>query len=288
MSNNQNLLRQLRRFPYQSLSAIFMMYVTFLVISIFALFVLGGHSLLNYFESRPQVTAFFQDDIDQLTVNQLQDTLRSQINLTSARYINQDEALSIYRAQNADNPLLLEMVTADILPASLEVSTRSVKDLEIAASILQKAPGVEEVVFQKDIIDVLKKWVTGIRIAGLTLSILLLLASLATIILILGLKFSARKSEFKTLRLLGATSWYIRAPFVKEGILYALVGSILGWGSSYLALLYLTPNLLTFFQGIPLLPVPLWVMLSLFGAELLLALSLGISASLVATRRFVR
>jgi cell division transport system permease protein len=288
MSQRQAVFYHLRRFPYQSLAATAMMYVTFLLISIFALFILGAHSLLNYFESRPQVTAFFTNDATKEQADSLEVKLRDNLSVTSTRYIDSEEALSIYRAQNADNPLLLEMVTADILPASLEVSTLNVTELEYAAQIMQESPGVESVVFQKDIIDTLKKWVTGIRLTGIGLISLLSIVSLTTIVVILGLKFTAQKSEIKTLRLLGATNWYIRSPFMKEGIFYGLMGSVLGWGSSYLVLLYLTPNLLTFLQGINLLPVPIWIMLALLGIELLIGTSIGIVASLVATRRFVR
>lgn len=288
MSQRQTVFRHLRRFPYQSLAAVLMMYITFFLISIFSLFILGAHSLLNYFESRPQVTAFFRDATPKEKVDQLESKLRANIPVTAARYIDQEEALAIYRAQNADNPLLLEMVTADILPASLEVSTQNVADLEKAAQIMQASEGIETVVFQKDIIDTLKKWVTGIRFAGIGLITLLSLASLTTIVIILGLKFATQKAEIKTLRLLGATSWYIRAPFVKEGMFYGLLGPVLGWGSSYLVLLYLTPNLLAFLQGITLLPVPIWVMLALLGIEVVIGLVIGVIASLMATRRFVR
>lgn len=288
MSQRLAVYRHLRRFPYQTLAATLMVVITFFLISVFSLFVLGAHSLLNYFESRPQVTAFFREGTSESTARQLESTLRAKLSLTDTRYVSQEEALSIYRAQNADNPLLLEMVTADILPSSLEVSTQNVADLETAASIMQQGEGVEEVVFQKDIVDTLKRWVGGIRIAGIGLSSLLLLATLVTIIVILGLKFSAQKAEIKTLRLLGATQWYIRAPFVKEGILYGLLGALIGWGSSYLLLLYLTPNLLAFLQGIPLLPIPYWLMLALLGSELLVGLLIGVIASLIATRRFVR
>ncbi len=184
--------------------------------------------------------------------------------------------------------MLLEMVTADILPASLEVSAKNAKDLESIAAVMQKAPAVEEVVFQKDVIDTLRKWVSGIRISGIILSGLLIFASLTTIVVILGIKFTSRRNEIKTLSLLGATSWYIRGPFVSEGIIYAVVGSLIGWGLSYLTLLYLTPNIVGFLQDITILPVPVWVMFALLGAEIFLATTIGALASLIATRRYGR
>jgi cell division transport system permease protein len=288
MSHKNTVLKHIRRSPYQSLAAIFMTSITFFIVSVFALVVLGASSMLAFFESRPQVTAFFKDEATTTQVEALKTEISNTVSVEDIRYISKDDALEIYRKQNENNPLLLEMVTADILPASLEVSAKNVKDLESIASVMQKNTFIEEVVFQKDVIDTLRKWVGGVRITGITLSGLLILASLTTIVMILGLKFTARKAEINTLSLLGATPWYIRGPFVTEGIIYAVIGAIAGWGISYLALLYLTPNLIGFLQEITILPVPLWVMGSLLGGEIILACLIGAFASLIATRRYGR
>lgn len=281
-------LKHIRRSPYQSMAAIFMTAVTFFIVSVFSLVVLGAHSMLSYFESRPQVTGFFKEDIAEADIESLKSDISAAVVVDAIKYISKDDALEIYKKQNTDNPLLLEMVTADILPASLEVSAKNVKDLEVIASLMQKNKAVEEVVFQKDVIDTLRKWVDGVRLVGIVLSTLLILASLTTIVVILGLKFSARKAEINTLSLLGATSWYIRGPFVVEGMIYAVLGSIIGWGMGYLSLLYLTPNIISFLGDITLLPVPVWVMMSILAAEVLLASIIGALASLIATRRYGR
>jgi len=288
MSHKNTVLKHIRRSPYQSLAAVFMTTVTFFIVSIFALVVLGAHSMLLFFESRPQVTAFFKDDATTTQIESLKNEISTTITVENMHYISKDDALEIYRKQNENNPLLLEMVTADILPASLEVSAKNVRDLESIASLMQKDDSVEEVVFQKDVIDTLRKWVGGIRITGIVLSSLLILASLTTIVMILGLKFTARKAEINTLSLLGATSWYIRGPFVSEGIIYAVIGALAGWGIAYLSLLYLTPNLVNFLQDIAILPIPIWVMLSMLGGEIILACLIGAFASLIATRRYGR
>lgn len=276
----------MRRSPYQSVAAIFMTTITFFIVTTFTLTVLGATQMLAFFESRPQVTAFFKDETTEAQVQSLKQAIENNTRIESTKYISKEDALELYRRENQDNPLLLEMVTADILPASLEVSAKNVSDLEAVASVMQASPHVEEVVFQKDVIDALKKWVTGIRIGGGVLTGLFLLSSLTTIVVILGLKFVSKKSEINTMALLGASSWYIRAPFVIEGMLYGIVGSIMGWGIAYVTLLYISPNLVEFLAGIPLLPVPLWVMGSILGGQVLLGLLLGAVSSFIATNRY--
>ncbi len=288
MAQKNTVLKHIRRSPYQSFAAIFMTSVTFYIVSVFALVVIGAHSMLAFFESRPQVTAFFKDDTTTSQVESLKSSINQTVGVEAMQYLSKEDALAIYRNQNTDNPLLLEMVTADILPASLEVSAKNVDDLESVAGLMQKAPIVEEVVFQKDVIDTLRKWVSGVRIAGIALSGLLIFASLTTIVMILGLKFTARKAEINTLSLLGATSWYIRSPFVSEGMIYAVSGAMIGWGLSYITLLYLTPNIVGFLQDIVILPVALLTMVIMLGAEIVLASMIGALASLIATRRYGR
>jgi cell division transport system permease protein len=288
MTKFRTTLKLIRRSPYQSIAAVIMTTVTFFIISVSSLAALGGHQLLQFFQSRPQVTAFFKDGTTPAQVEAVKTQITQGKAIDSATYISQSDALTLYREQNQDNPLLLEMVTADILPASLEVSAKNVTDLASIAETMQQSSYVEEVVFQKDVIDTLAKWVNGLRWGGAILSGLLVFASVTTIIIILGLKFSNKKNELKTLALLGASSWYIRSPFLVEGILYSLLGAFLGWGISYLVLLYTTPNLIDFLTGIPLLPVPLWVMAIILGGELLLGAILGAVSSLIATRRLGR
>lgn len=281
-------LKHIRRSPYQSIAAVVMTTVTFFMITLFVLVTLGGSGLLTYFESRPQVTAFFEDQATRGDADKLLDRIKSQVEVESSSYVSKDDALAIYREQNKADPLLLEMVTADILPASLEISAKNVADLERVATVMEDDALVEEVVFQKDVIGVLETWINGARIAGIGLSGVLLIVSLVAIITILGMRFAMRKGEITTLSLLGATSWYIRSPFVIEGVLYASLGALLGWISAYIVLLYLSPNLVSFFQGIPLLPVSPWTMLAILGGELLLSIAIGSLASLVATRRYGR
>ncbi len=288
MSRVNRVFSAIRRTPYQSLSAILITSITFFVLTTLTLFLLGTNRLLSYFESKPQVTAFFKDtatnqDIDALKAKIQQTTLVD--NLT---YVSKEEALELYREQNKDNPLLLEMVTADILPSSLEVSSTSVDGLEAIAAVMQDSPHIEEVVYQKDVIDSLRKWLFGIRLTGIVLTATLLFVSMTTLIVIVSLKFRSKKTEMYTLTLLGATKWYIKAPFMTEAILYGCLGAFIGWGISYVLLLYLTPNIISFMGDISLLPVPVWAMGIVLLAQLAVGCILGTFASLIATRRLGR
>jgi cell division transport system permease protein len=278
----------IRRSPYQALAAIGIMVLTFFVASVFILLTAGSGSILRYFETRPQVTAFFKDEVTLAEVEELKTNLLATGKVEEVQYVSKEEALTIYREQNKDDPLLLEMVTANILPASLEVATKDLTYLGEIAGLLQKEPGVEEVIFQEEVVEALRNWTTNIRTIGIALIVSLGLISFLIILVIIGMKVALRRSEVEILQLIGASASYIHTPFVLEGIFYGLVGAFVGWGVSYLLLLYATPFLVNFLAGIPILPVSFFLMLGLLGAEILLGVLIGILGSLIAVKRYLR
>lgn len=278
----------IRRSPYQALAAIGIMTLTFFIASVFALAAAGSQTILRYFETRPQVTAFFEDQVTLSQVDVLKAKLAETKKVKEMRYVSKEEALAIYREQNKDDPLLLEMVTANILPASLEVSTTDISSLGEIAEILRNEPGVEEVIFQEDIVRALHNWTTTLRKVGVALVGSLGLVSLLIILIIIGMKVSLRREEIEILQLIGASSWYIRAPFIFEGIFYGILGAVLAWGISYLGLLYSTPFLFDFLAGIPILPVPIFFMLGVLGAEIFVGVIIGVLGSLLAVKRYLK
>lgn len=280
--------KHIRRTPYQAISAIMVLTLTFFIAAIYFLVMIGSEQILRYFETRPQVTIFFEDEIAEEQIQQIQEKLNANVGVEKTEFISKEEALSIYQEQNKDDPLLLEMVTADILPASLEVSAIDATYLPQIAQSVKDEEGVEEVIFQEDVVKAVTAWTRAVRISGVVLLGFLSITSMLIILIIVGLKISARKVEIKTLRLVGATNWYIIGPFIVEGIIYGTFSAFLAWGSAYVVLLYSTPFLVSFLGEIPLLPVPVSFMFILLLGMLISGAIIGSISSLLAARRFLR
>lgn len=279
--------KHIRRTPYQSIAAICMLFLTFLAISVFAFIVFGSTVIISYFESKPQVTAFFTEAAQQSDIDALETQLKQTGKIASIKFISKKEALQIYKEQNKNDPLLLELVTEDILPASLEISTNQVEDLNAISDMLKNKDIVSEVVYQKDIVSTLTKWTNAIRLLGVILITVLSLVSVFIMMIVIGFKVSQKRDEIEIMKLLSATNWYIRWPFVFEGVFYGVVGAFLGWLIASGGLFYATPYLQTFLKGIPLLPVSPWFLLELLVSELVIAGGLGLLASILAVRRYL-
>jgi cell division transport system permease protein len=286
----KTVLSHIRRSPYQALAAIMIMFLTFFAITSFILLSLGSIRIIKYFESAPQVIAFFEKgkDLSSEKIEDIKSKLAATGKLAEFRYVSIHEAEAIYREKNSDDPLLLELVNYKILPPSIEISASSIDSLTELKDILAAQPGVEDVAFYEDIVDSLSAWIRNIRIFGMSLVGFLLIQSVLIIITITGMKIMVRKDEIEILRLIGASKWFIFWPFIMEGAVYGIIGALIGWGATYVLLLYLTPLLLTWLQDISLLPIPSWIMLFILTAELAAGFIIGGLGGLLAALRFLR
>lgn len=283
-------LSRIRRSPYQTLAAISIMTMTLFLASVFFLVAAGSQAILHYFETRPQVNAFFKQDV--VPTPQEVDLIKAQLEATgmvdTVKFVSKDDALKIYKDLNKSDPLLLEAVTANMLPASIEVSAKNPDDLKALSEMLKKQSDIDDVRFAEEVVSSLAVWTRSVRYVGIALVGAHVLITFSIILLIIGIKVANRRDEISILQLVGATRGYISAPFLMEGILYGVTGGIFAWGIAYLVLLYSMPFLVTFLAGIPILPPPIVFMLEVLAGEVALGAIIGGFGGLVAVRRFLR
>lgn len=250
MSNSLSIWQRFRRTPYQTTASVFMMFITLFVLGLFFLMVASSSALLSFFESKPQLTVFFKNDKDKVSIDQLVAKLNATEKLSGYKYVSKEEALAIYREQNKNDPLLLEMVTADILPSSLDISAVSPKFLNELYEIVKNEPGVDDIVFQKEVVDTLISWSTTIRRVGAVFILLLIVATFLILLTSVGMKIALKKEEIEILKLVGATKWYIKRPFVWEGIIIGILGATMSSALTILLIFYLKPFVSGFLKGI--------------------------------------
>lgn len=279
----------IRRSPFQSLIAFFTVFTCFFILNSFILINRGLSSVLNHFETKPEITIFLKDGLDQSTVESVQKELATYPEIKEIRYISKEKALSLYKDMNKENPLLTEMVTASILPASFEVSAYNPKVLEvIAQNFSAKSQIVDEIIYQKDVIQSLLNWTQVIRTSSIVLITLFISIAFVVIFTLIGMKITNRKDEIKISRLLGASKFYVKKPFLMEGIIYGISGSLIGFLLSFIVIYNFRNSINSFFQPIVFIPN-----LSLFEPLLLLieiavGVIIGLSASWLGARRYIK
>lgn len=280
--------RNIRRSPFQAIAASMVMFLTFFAILVFILLAAGSQMILKYYESKPQVIAFFKDGTTQNDVTTIQNALSQEAKVVGTKFVSKEDALTIYRERNKNDPALLELVTANILPASLEISTQTPQDLHEIAQILRKEPVVEEVIVPEDVVATLTSATRVIRVVGAAVVTFLTLFAILVILMVIGFKIRLKRDEIEIMRLIGASSQFIRSPFILEGIFYGLAGAVSSWIIVYILIWYFTPFWQGYLGEVTLLPVNPLFMLALLSGSLLVAILIGSLGSLGAVRRYLR
>ncbi len=301
MIKRSGIYTTMRRNPYQSSVAILIMTLTFFVTGTFLFLSVFSSGILSYFESKPQITIFFTDKKTKESIQILSENLKASGRVSATKYVSKEDALSIYKEQNKQDPLLLEMVTADILPASLEIQAKDPHLLSEIYNSVKNEPEIEEVVYQKDIVESLLSWTNTIRKGGVIIVSVLMIVSLMTLMTVIGMKIALKREEIDILKLVGATASYIKKPFIIEGFVYGVIGATISWVLLYLLILYSTPFLGSFLSGVTTLsvftvqsfPITIWpvsitFMLLLLVVELVIGICIGVGGSLLALRRFLK
>lgn len=281
--------RHLRRSPFQSLIAILTMTVSFFILTIFIFTNSGLTSVLNYFESKPEITIFLKDGLDKTTLETTQSEIASMSDIREVRYISKEKALELYRELNKNNPLLTEMVTASILPASFEVSAYNPKVLEVVAQkFTAKTNIVDEIVYQKDLIESIMGWTDMLRKVAIIVILFFGIVALFVTSVVIGLKITNRKDEISTLRLLGASLFYVKKPFIIEGIVYGLFGSIVGYLITFIIFFYFKTKLNSFFAPAIFMTDNVSFYLIWLLIEVVIGSIIGFFTSFVVSRRYIK
>jgi cell division transport system permease protein len=288
MKSFNSALTAIRRSPYQSILSIIVLTITFFIAFTFSIMTIGSQRVLQYFETQPRVIAFFRLETENTEIDNLAEELRAKDYVKDINIVDKAEALEIYRQENQDNPLLLELVTEDILPASIEVSANNAENLEEISEILQNNQYVEDVDFQLDVMQSLIRWTNALRIFGLFFLSILLVVSFLMIMVTISLRVSAKRGSIKVMKFIGASNQFISQPYLLEGIFLSIIASIFAFAFYFAMLLYITPWLSDFLQGIIEFPISWQFLLYQFLIALMAAVLLGTFASLTAVKRMLK
>lgn len=271
-----------------SLTTVLVITLTFGATSAFALFAFGAGKILDYYESRALVTAFFKDSATEEQVLGLREELLNRSGVTEVVYTSKDEAFAIYSEQFKDKPELLEGIPTNVLPASLDVRTKSLDDLPGVAEFFKGNDLVEEVAFYQDVVERFRDLVNVARISLLSLVVLFAFISLVVVLITVGLIIHSMEEEIEIMALLGATKSYIRLPFIIQGATYGLLAAVISGGILTLAIPSLFPLVRSFFTNVPLPDPSIWFQLALVGMEAAAGLLIGSLGSWIAVNRYLK
>ena len=243
------------------------------------------------FKGGVQFIVFMQPDAQQGQIDAVRQSLQSNPNVSTVDYLDHDAAYAEFKTIFADQPEYVNNITAADLPPNFKVKLKEssgtsetvksmVTDYRAEAGVLEVTAAAEKIARQE-------KGFSTLRWIGTVGAVTIGLASLVLIVNSIRIAMFARRREIEVMKLVGATNWFIRIPFMSEGLVQGLIGSVVGIGIVAAAKAWMLPSLRDtggLFQDFHLTNGDVWstsILLAVVGGIV------GIFGSFVAATRFL-
>jgi cell division transport system permease protein len=213
----KNLINNIKKEKLLSVSNIVVMLVTFLILGIFINVIVYSQTALKFLEKQAQITIFFKDDFTEEKILELQTKLKTDPRISEVNYVSKTDAFKIFTDINKNEPVLLESISANILPASLEIRSKNLTNLSQLSGEFNNLEGMK---YFKDVIDKFRYWSSIVYIAGFILLTAFFVISYSVIIATLRTTIHSKGPELEILKLVGATDHYVKNPLILQGVLF--------------------------------------------------------------------
>tara|TARA_B000000475_G_scaffold176452_1_gene141967 strand:+ start:859 stop:1734 length:876 start_codon:yes stop_codon:yes gene_type:complete len=234
----KNTLLNMRRSPL----LVFATIIAVLVSSFLVFTTLSARSIVQNntlrWQSGVHVVVFLDDRVTTTAHKQLQESLNSYPEVRSVDYFSKPEAKEEFQSLFKDQPELLAEVDFEILPSSLRINLNNPSDYTLIIERLEGNPAVKEIRSSGEAIERLLGLTNTLVISASSFAMLIGFAAFILIINTLRLAAYSKKKEIKIMRLVGASSTYIRLPFIFEAVIESLIGTSIAVGFGWAVIEY--------------------------------------------------
>ncbi|MCB9790503.1 FtsX-like permease family protein [Candidatus Nomurabacteria bacterium] len=233
----RSTIKNIIRNKWLALATIMVSFIVFATASFFISMSFVAQRAVKVAETKAEVRIFFQLDTPEDAITELRTKIEDIDGVAEINYINKEEALKLYTEYigyyDADSSLI-DSTYADWFPASLEIKASSLDDLSKITNFIKNEqelnPYIEDVQFREDIVDQLKSISLTIGIGAIITISIFVSITVALIAITIAFNIRSHTSEIEIMHLVGSTDKHIKAPFILEGTLYTVLGSLLAAG----------------------------------------------------------
>ena len=280
--------KSIRRNGFMSFASISTVAVALMVLGIFLLIFLNTNNLAKHLESQVQVSVYMQDDANQDELADMKTKLEKMEGVVKVTAVTKAEALQRFKERLGDQQKIMDSLGGDNpFPNSFDVQVKSPDAIKGITDKISALPKVETARFGQEVVEHLFYLTKVMRLGGVALVIFLAAGTLFIISNTIRLTVFARRKEVEIMKYVGATDWFIRWPFMLEGMTLGFLGAVAAnilLNISYVSLMNTIHATLAF---LPLLPTqPLMTYLTIF--LLLAGIGIGALGSYISLRKFLR
>jgi cell division transport system permease protein len=287
-----------RRNWVMSLGAVITIYLSLLLVGVFVVSGMFVDQIVKNVESKVQITIFIKDGAAEQDLTAVQQAISTDPLVAGVKYVTKEQALAAFKEQMKDTPEIYKQLENNPLPASLEVELKDPRQVNVMVAKIKANPVFPKIIkdpndpekdlrYGQKVITQLFAFTQAARIVESVFIIMLAVVSLIFINNTIRLAIYARRKEIGIMRLVGASNWFIRTPFLMEGVIQGVIGALLAILTLSLVAWAILPNLVNTLKFLPigLSPASLGqisVILILAGG------SIGLVGSALAMRRYLR
>ncbi|OQY39735.1 hypothetical protein B6228_02755 [Candidatus Atribacteria bacterium 4572_76] len=245
-------LLSFRRSTLMSMATILSITTILIIVGVFLLISINSSLFLKNIESQLEIIVYLEDNISQAEINNLKSNIASIDGIKEVKFVSKEEAYQRLLKDLGEQKDILSAIEKNPLPASLEIQVKDPKMIEQIANRIAEFKKVEEVEYGREIAEKLLNFTYVFRRAGMLVLALLVFASILIISNIIKITVYARRNEIEIMSLSGATSWFIKWPFIIEGFLQGFISSLFSIIILYYFYIFAVDKV---HQAIPFLPL---------------------------------
>lgn len=280
-----------------SIAAIFVLMITTLIIT--GLVVVGGTSnfLVKTLQEKIDITAYFKEDTSEQDIMNVKDQiLKDSPDVKSIQYVSKEEALEQFSEKHQGNDVfsraLLEVGGNPFLPSLNIITSGNTTQYEQISHVLESdqfSNFIEKVDFseKKDTIEKVFSITSNITKFGIVLGALLVLIAISVVFNTIKLVIDNSKDEITTMRIVGASNWFLRAPFILEGAIFGAIAFLISFLVAFLFSYSLSNGISIILPGFDLFHYfvsNLWMIIPI---QLLTSIGLGAGSSYFVVKKYL-
>ena len=213
---------------FMSVASIATVALSLFILGIFMTLVANLDYFAENLESQVEITVYLKDGATQADIDSVSHRLQALPDVKSVTFTDKNQAMDILKERMKDQPGILDALEGkNPLPSSFEVTFTEPEAVRRTADIVADYPEVEGTHYGQEIIEQLFQITTIIRWGGIALIVFLTLAMLFIISNTIRLTVFARRKEIAIMKYVGAPNWFIRWPFLLEGLFLGFIGGII-------------------------------------------------------------
>ena len=264
------------------------MVISLLIFGAFLLLFVNLNAWIQGWGHSMSMSVYLNDDISEAQRNRIASFIGDLTEAEIKRFITKDAALKDLRNAMGSQAGVLEGLSKNPLPASFEVAFTDIEgrgtDLEGIKQALQEMDGVEEVHYSEEWLHRFEGLMNIIKLVGFVIGGLLCLGILFIVTNTIKLTIYSRREEIEILKLVGATDWFVKTPYLFEGMIQGILSGIFALAILYLGYFLISTKKLYFLglAGLDFIFIPCQYTLLI----ILISASLGLLGCFIAVGRF--